>query len=286
MARGVRMHGRSTVSGLLWRMAAPLLGVCLAAPSWAERLGSAADLTDRTGMSEVVILGEVHDNPAHHAFQERALAILSPSAIVFEMLTPEEAALVTPDLARQPEALGEALSWAESGWPDFSMYYPLLAKARDIPLYGAEVPRAEVQRAFAEGAARTFGDAAGRFGLTEPLPEAEQALREAEQLSAHCDALPEDILPQFVEAQRVRDAALARSILEALEAHGGPVAVITGNGHARRDWGVPAVLAVAAPDVGVFSVGQFEAPPEGAVPFDAWAVAEPVERPDPCEGFR
>jgi uncharacterized iron-regulated protein len=62
--------------------------------------------------------------------------------------------------------------------------------------------------------------------------------------------------------------------------------VVTGNGHARTDWGVPALLALAAPEVGVFALGQFEAEPQTEVPFDAWAVADPVDRPDPCAAFR
>jgi hypothetical protein len=86
------------------------------------------------------------------------------------------------------------------------------------------------------------GDAA-RFGLTEALDPDEQAAREAEQQEAHCNALPEEILPGFVEAQRLRDAALAEAALAALADTGGPVVVVTGNGHARADWGVPALLA-------------------------------------------
>jgi hypothetical protein len=72
--------------------------------------------------------------------------------------------------------------------------------------------------------------------------------------------LAPEILPGFVEAQRLRDAALAEAALAALEAHGAPVAIITGNGHARRDWGVPAVLAVAAPG----RIGLHAGPVRGA----------------------
>jgi uncharacterized iron-regulated protein len=270
----------------LHRVSLAALVVLAAAPVAAERLESAAALEGRIDGADVVILGEVHDNPEHHAFQDAAIDVVKPSAIVFEMLTPEEAARVTPDLAAQPEALESALAWSESGWPDFSIYYPLLAEAQTLPIYGAEVPRREAQRAFAEGAETVFAGEAARFGLTEALAEAEQAMREAEQQEAHCNALPEDILPGFVEAQRLRDAALAEAVLDALAEHGPSVVVITGNGHARRDWGVPAVLAIAAPDVEVISVGQFEQPPEGEVPYDFWTVADPVDRPDPCAAFQ
>lgn len=245
-----------------------------------------AEILTAADAAEVVILGEVHDNPGHHMMQAEVLEGLSPSAIVFEMITADEATLVTPQIAADSAALSAALDWANSGWPDFSYYAPLFAFGTEVPIYGAGVGRQAAQGAFAEGAAAVFAGDAGRFGLDMALPEDEQTMREAEQMAAHCDALPEDILPGFVEAQRLRDAALAEAALEALEAHGPPVAIITGNGHARRDWGVPALLAIAAPDVGVFTLGQFEAPPQGDVPFDLWTLADPVDRPDPCAAFR
>ncbi len=233
-----------------------------------------------------MILGEVHDNPGHHARQAEVLVGLDPSALVFEMISAEQAALVTPDLAGDAEALAAALDWGNSGWPDFSYYAPLFAFGAEAPVYGAAIDRAAAQEAFAAGAAAVFAGDAARFGLTQHLPEDEQAEREAEQMAAHCDALPPEILPGFVEAQRLRDAALAEAALAALAAHGPPVAIITGNGHARRDWGVPALLARAAPDVTVFTLGQFEDAPEGEVPFDLWALSDPVDRPDPCLAFR
>lgn len=236
--------------------------------------------------ADVVVLGEVHDNPGHHARQADVLAGLSPTAIVFEMISAEQAARITPQIAADAETLARVLDWANSGWPDFSMYAPLFSHAAEVPVYGALIDREAAQAAFASGAAAVFSGDAARFGLTDALPGDEQAAREAEQMAAHCDALPEDILAGFVEAQRLRDAALAEAALAALAAHGGPVAVITGNGHARRDWGVPALIARADPDVAVFALGQFEALPEGDVPFDRWAVSDPVDRPDPCAAFR
>lgn len=260
------------------------LAVVLTHAAWAQV--GAPDIAPVAGASDIVILGEVHDNPAHHALQAEVLAALSPSAIVFEMISAEAAELVVADIADDADAVAAALDWANSGWPDFAYYAPLFAFGTQVPILGAGVDRATAQGAFAEGAAAVFPGDAARFGLDRGLPEAEQAAREAEQMAAHCDALPPDILPGFVEAQRLRDAALAEAALEALVAHGPPVAIITGNGHARRDWGVPALIALAAPEVTVFSLGQFEAPPEGEVPFDLWAVADPVDRPDPCAAFR
>ncbi|BDW84372.1 ChaN family lipoprotein [Roseicyclus marinus] len=251
-------------------------------------LGQASlpEIVAAASRAEVVVLGEVHDNPGHHALQAEVLEGIGPSAIVFEMIGAEAARGITPEMAGDAQALAFYLDWANSGWPDFSYYAPLFAYGAEVPVYGALIGREAAQGAFAQGAAEVFAGDAALFGLSAALPEAEQAAREAEQMAAHCDALPEDILPGFVEAQRLRDAALAEAALEALAAHGGPVAVITGNGHARRDWGVPALIARAAPEVAVFSLGQFEAVPEGDQPFDLWALSEPVDRPDPCAAFR
>jgi len=265
---------------------AALGAILFAVTATAAPVNTADDLAQRIAGIDVVILGEVHDNPAHHVFQTEVAEAIGPSAFVFEMVTADEARSVTPDLAADPAALSDALGWAESGWPDFSMYYPLFLQAARASAYGAEVPRDAARAAFAEGAAAVFPGDAARFGLTDPLDPGEQAAREAEQQEAHCNALPEDILPGFVEAQRLRDAVLAEAALDALEAHGAPVMIVTGNGHARTDRGVPALLAEAAPEVTVFALGQFEAVPEAPVPFDAWTVADPVDRPDPCAAFR
>ncbi len=235
--------------------------------------------------ADVVILGEVHDNPIHHANQTAAVGAIGAKALVFEMLTDAQALQVRPQFLVSEEALEGALGWSESGWPDFAMYYPIFVAAKDLSYFGGALPRDEVRRAVGEGAAAVFGDGSTMFGLDLPLPEEEQLVREAGQLEAHCDALPEAMLGGMVEAQRLRDAALARAVIAAFQETGGPVAVIAGAGHARTDWGVPAALALAAPELTVLSIGQMEAPPEGEPPYDLWLVTEPAERDDPCAGF-
>jgi len=252
----------------------------LAAPVTPERV------LDAMRAAPVVLLGEVHDNPAHHQLQARAVAAQGPAALVFEMLTPEQAARATPNLRADPAALGAALEWAQSGWPDFAMYAPIFAAAPQARIYGGALDRAAVRRAMTEGAAAVFGAEAARYGLDQPLGTQDQAAREVLQQEAHCNALPPEMLPGMVAAQRLRDAALARAVVQALAETGGPVAVITGTGHVRRDHGIPAALALAAPELSVLAVGQLEADPGADAPFDLWVVTDPVDRPDPCAAFR
>jgi uncharacterized iron-regulated protein len=130
------------------------------------------------------------------------------------------------------------------------------------------------------------GDAVA-YGLDLPLAENEQAAQEALQFAAHCDAMPKEMLPVMVDIQRLRDAELAFSAREAFDALGGPVVVITGNGHARKDWGAPVYLLSADPTLSVAALGQGEddtGAPEGM--FDLVESASPVDRGDPCAAFR
>ena len=236
---------------------------------------------------DVIFLGETHDNPHHHARQAALVEELAPRALVFEMLTEQQAERAVGAARRDEAALRDALQWEESGWPDFSMYYPIFAAAPEAIVFGAAVPRERARAVMDAGLAGTFGDEAARFGLTDPLPQAQQRRREALQMAAHCDALPEPMLPMMVDIQRLRDAALARAALAALDRTGGPVVVITGNGHARKDWGAPALIATAAPHVSVAALGLGEAgqgAPAGA--FDAVEITPGAERDDPCEAFR
>lgn len=260
-----------------------LAGLLVAGMAGAGEMGP--DGLANLGPADIVLLGEVHDNPAHHDGQAEALVALAPAAIVFEMLTEAQADAVTPGLREDPGALAGTLGWAESGWPDFSMYHPLFMAVPGALILGGAVPRDVVRQAIAEGAAAALGKDAGRLGLDLPFAEDQQVEAIAELKTAHCDALPPEMLPGMLEAQRLRDAQMAAVALAALDETGGPVAVITGNGHARRDRGVPMYLRTARPSLRVVSLGQLEERTDGAPPFDVWRVTAPAEREDPCAAF-
>jgi uncharacterized iron-regulated protein len=249
------------------------------------------DAVAAAALADVVILGEVHDNPHHHLVQAEMLRRLSaagraPGAVIYEMLTEDQANAVTPDLVADPVAMERALGWADSGWPDFAMYHPIFAALPEVPVRGAAVPRAETRAVMEAGLAGAFGPNAALYGLDRPLPEEDQDAREVLQHAAHCEALPADMLPVMVDIQRLRDARLAQVALAALDEHGAPVVVITGNGHARTDWGVPAALALVRPGLRVFTVLQGEegGAPEGGGDLSLTDAPAP-ERDDPCAAF-
>ncbi len=241
--------------------------------------------------ADVVVIGEVHDNPHHHLNQALGVAALDPGAIVFEMLTPELAGRIGAENRNAPDVLAETLEWEERGWPDFSMYFPIFAAAPQAAIFGGGLPNEDVRRATTDGAAAVFGASAAIFELDQDYGDAVQQELQAEQQVAHCNALPPASLPGMVEAQRLRDAALARGTLAAVyesraRAASSPVVVITGNGHARSNLGVPSLLKMLPDGLTVVSVGQFEIDAPKNPNFDYWMVTEASDRPDPCLAFK
>ncbi|MBB3993091.1 putative iron-regulated protein [Sulfitobacter undariae] len=232
--------------------------------------------------AQIVVLGEQHDNPEHHQRQAEWVAALSPRAVVFEMLTPEQAEAANFEWTDQGD-LDAAIGWADSNWPSFDMYFPIFAAAPKAVIYGAGVPRdvlsTQLQQPLADH------PLAPAFGLDQPTEPDQQAAREALQAVAHCNALPIEMLPVMVDAQRLRDASLADAALRAVEQTGGPVVVITGNGHARMDWAAPALMAFAAPDVEVFALGQGEEGNDVEGEFSLTLDAPAPKRDDPCAAF-
>ncbi len=229
---------------------------------------------------DVLVLGEVHDNPAHHDVQVQWLEAFAVKAVVFEMLTPEEA-IALSGVARTPEAMAQAVDGFH--WSNIADYSDVLAASSEI--IGAALPRDTVRAAFSETAAEVFRGDAVAFGLTEPLPKEEAHQRAQLQFKAHCEAMPIDMMGGMIEAQRLRDAEFSRAVLDALETFGSPVVLITGNGHARTDWGVPSYLRRVAPHLEVFAIGQSESGALGG-PFDDVADAPAVVRSDPCAAFK
>ena len=101
----------------------------------------------------------------------------------------------------------------------------------------------------------------------------------------HCGALPPAMIAPMALAQRARDAALAAAMISAPA--GVRVVLVAGNGHVRRDIGVPHYLAASAENI--VSIAFLERGSDGGMvadgPYDlAWFTA-PVERPDPCASF-
>jgi hypothetical protein len=171
------------------------------------------------------------------------------------------------------------------------MYSPIFEAAEGAYVAGGGVSREILGWARREGAAKAFGNGAAALGLDRDLDAVTLASMEDEMIAAHCNMLPREAAGGMVEAQRLRDASFAAATLRAWAAGGGRTVLITGNGHARTDRGVPAYLRLAVPELRVVSVGMVELTPgrdpaaAAGLPYDYVWLSEPLEREDPCAAF-
>lgn len=269
-----------------------------------QRTISPANLLEQLRHADVVLLGEQHDNPEHHRLQswiaQELIARGRRIVVAFEMIDDGQAPLLDAFLAKRPRnaaELGGQLDWKRSGWPDWSANYQPIADAALMqpnapakPILPANLPLAQARDIARNGLAVAGLDPT----LSELLRRA--VVNDAAILAAHgddireshCGMLPDSALAPFALAQYARDAVMARAIQAARrESPDAIVLLIAGNGHARKDVGVPLQLARLSPGLRVVSLGliEGEAAAEGA-PFDyAWLTA-PLVREDPCEAFR
>jgi uncharacterized iron-regulated protein len=284
--------------GLAW-LGAALLVLALtgcASPGILGSSGAARDetavLVDRMMAADIVLLGELHDQPHHHRQRLlwlKKLAEHRSIAIVMEQfdarsqpaLDRARADASGVSLSERAQRVAEAAGFDFKGW-EWHFYGPVveLAIDRQLPLLAGNLARDEAMR-IAMGQPHPLDGPPPR-GWSE---QAEASLARAID-DGHCGVLPQRMIGPMVRAQRARDAQLAEVILAARAAGRLPV-LLAGNEHLRRDHGVPIHLVSRAPDLRIFSVALIEQETEApAAAFDAVWRAAPVERPDPCGPLR
>ena len=234
--------------------------------------------------ADFVLLGEQHDNPRHHVLRGELLAALGatqantspPPAIVAEHLDRGRPVTFGKDVLSSLQGAGfDATGWE---WPLHEPLFAAVARA-GLPLTGGNAPRDIVRHVAREGLAaaptelRPLLDAA-------PLAPAAQAALDQDLVDGHCGRLPGTRLPGMRAAQRVRDAAMWLTLREAGTR---PAVLLAGNGHVRRDYGVPQIAAALQPQARVISVGfaEFGMPVEPRTHHYVWTTAR-AEREDPC----
>jgi uncharacterized iron-regulated protein len=243
----------------------------------------------------IVLLGEVHDHAPLQRLRlevlRRALARGWRPAIAMEQLDRERQPAIDAVRRAHPHDAQPLIDAAGGGTPprgwNWELYRPVieLALVYDLPLVAADLSNADAARIVRDGEGAVF-DAAARaaLGLDRPIGEAWYAAQEREIDAGHCHTLPPERLPAMVRAQLARDAVLAAA-LRAQAEHG--VVLIAGNGHVRRDVGVPRWLGAAlAPRVLAVGFLEDDAPQALRAAFDATVFAPPVPRDDPCAALR
>lgn len=248
--------------------------------------------------ADVVILGEIHDDPACHSIQTEIIRKLTSAgqspALYFEMLTDREEVAyenflrtwagdpgdssVTKDAARR-----EILTWEKRGWPVWDAYAPIfrLADQNGLPVRHGD-PSPELMRNI-----KRFGLLAipkqMRIRLFDGFKEGEIGELSDRLSQAIADAHQGQSNPSgyagLIQAQMTRDAYMALRLSQAEH----PAVLIAGVEHARKDHGVPFHLGRRVPHLNVISIALCGAlPPDQAstdrtAPFDFYWAADSTE---------
>ena len=281
---------------------APARAILIAALLLAALCGACTVTTPGNGWEgrlqgdAVVMLGEVHDNAQQHRLRlevlRRAFAAGWRPAIAMEQFDRERQADIERARRERPTDAQHVIDLAAppsarpgAGWNwDFYRPFVALALEHDVPLIAANLSNADTTKIVRGGFAAVFDSASiARLGLDRPIADDWQSAQEREIHNGHCGALPPASWPRLARAQFARDAVMAHALRQ--HAKGG-VVLLAGNGHVRRDIGVPRWLD--GDQRRTFTVAYLE-DDDGSTPvaaFDAVVRTEVAARSDPCESFK
>lgn len=285
---------RSTGPAFYLLMVLPLFGLMLATQtSYAQiidlRSGqeiSEQMLVDRLRTQDIVLLGELHDNALHHVLRAQLIKQIARDklTVIAEHLPAGARVKREGALLADLEAAGfDAKGWQ---WPLHSALFEAVSGAK-LPLIGGNLPKGFSKQLFGQG----------EIALPTPMAQAYQtaslsaeASRQLDQdlIDGHCGKLPDKYLQPMRLVQRATDLSMARALLD----HA-PSVLVAGNGHVRKDYGVPQALNALVPALKLTAVGFYEAdsPREELVKslagrYDIVWLSKPAVRSDPCEDFK
>ena len=240
------------------------------------------------GNPQVLLLGEVHDNRAGHLqryeeLRQRVEAGWRP-VIAMEEFDRQDQDLLNAAQEGCMDAGCVIRVMDRKGW-DWQQYYNILQLALDhkLPLVAVNLSRADASKVVRDGIASSFdAKTIADYRLGEPVSADWRKAQEREIQAGHCDMVPAMMLPGMVDAQMARDVWMAKLIRDQQPRD---VVLIAGNGHVRKDIGVPRWLTSYGPKLTMETIGYVE---DGAAKgqFDAVKVAPAVKRPDPCAKFK
>jgi len=238
------------------------------------------------------LLGEVHDNGGQHALRLAALKLHigagAHPAIAFEQFDRERQADLDRLRIEQPGNAAAIVALGAPGW-NWKHYLRFVQLALDygLPIIAVNLSRTDAMRVSAEGWNALF-EPSDRVALgLDSLPPELIAGHERAVARGHCDLLPPGAVAALARAQIARDIVMARAIAPYI-ANG--VVLLAGNGHVRKDIGVP-IWLTHGQRTATTSIGMVErdgAPALAALEeqFDTVVLTDTAERPDPCAPLR
>ncbi|QIL82007.1 ChaN family lipoprotein [Diaphorobacter sp. HDW4A] len=224
----------------------------------------------------VILLGEQHDAPEHHAIETDTVRELAArgklAALVMEMADAGVSTSGLPTNASEAEVQNR-LNWNDKGWPWKSYGPTVMAAVRaNIPVLGGNLPRGQM--------ANTMKNA----HLDQHLDAKAMQIQINTIKEGHCNLLPETQLQPMTRIQLARDESMARVVASAVTGDR-TVLLVAGHGHVRTRVGVPTWLPRDLPYKAVIAqAGQVK----GAIKDEAdiFIVTHELPQKDHCAELR
>lgn len=264
----------------------------------AGRMITVEQLHQRLAAANYILIGETHDNTAQHAVETSIIKYLAglqrPASVSFEMIDDVQGRLIAGKHFNSADALIALLKQRDSGW-EYGIYYHNLFESAiqgGLRILPANINRAHLLGMMNEHVVPVPA-AQKKLMSHTPLSQRDRDAMQQELLRSHCGVLRPAQAQPMIRGQRIRDATMALSLL-----HSGAryKVLIAGDGHVRKDLGVPRYIH--APRARLVSVGLLEVekglkrPADyaqdwgyGQLPFDYVWFTPRAQRKDPCVEF-
>ena len=261
-------------------------------------------LLSRIKDANVLLLGEVHDNPLHHDFQKKLLQVQlaagSRPSLLMEQFNSESQADLDHAMAdsNRDDAFSRAADLIKFG--DWQLYAPLLSIAVDykLPVIAANIANAQLKPVMQQGFNAYDPEDLKRVAVETVWSGSRDNFLSQSMEGTHCGQITPQWRAGLVRGQRLRDALMVDA---AVSSFGRGIVVIVGRNHARRDIGLPLYFAARNPAARILSIGLVEVVPgdvapekyatetaTGEAPYDVIWFSPRLDRSgrfDPCAGY-
>ena len=278
-------------------------------------------LIKRITACDVIYLSEKHDNPDHHAMQQRVIKSLIEGGLTpligFEFFSMED----TPDLLNFIDSgkvshskgltkiiesdLRKKLGWDTQPDEMWAYYFSLLTLARDNGLEsaGLDLPETLKKRITRKGINGITPIEKEQVFSTPPPDQAYKDYMFSIFKEVHCGMQHEQMQAKLYDTWLARNDKMALSITRLKQHHKGPLVIIIGGGH--TEYGLGLINRVSAIDPNLsqinFAFREISTAPadlseyiapldlggyEKTPPADYLFFTQRVSYEDPCEEFR